>query len=85
MSYHLSKEQIFSSQIFTVGTSRKRPAPVSDHVHFLGLTVFFNFLLFLTSCEQPLDLKSDVQVRCMYHASQITRRAFSDNMELRIS
>lgn len=60
MSYHLSKEQIFSSQIFTVGTSRKRPAPVSDHVHFLGLTVFFNFLLFLTSCEQPLDLKSDV-------------------------
>ena len=57
MSYHQSKEQTFSSQTLTVGTSRKRPAPVSDHVHFLGLTVFFNLLLFLASCEQPLYLK----------------------------
>ena len=52
------KQQNFPSQSLTVGTSSKRPLPVSDRNrdrdHFLGPTVN-NFLLFLTSCKRPLD------------------------------
>ena len=60
------KLQNFPSQSLTVGTSSKRPPPVSDRDHFLGLTVN-DFPLFLTSCKRPLDAFSDLYVRSGVH------------------
>ena len=60
------KRQNFPSQRLTVGTSSKRPPPVSDRDrdHFLCLTV--NAIpLFLTSCKRPLEAFSDLYFRCV--------------------
>ena len=54
--------KILPVKAFTVGTPRKRPPPVSDRDHFLGLTVK-HFPLFLTSCKRPLDAFSDPYFR----------------------
>jgi len=56
------KHQNFPSQGLTVGTSRKRPHLVSDHYHFLRLTVYqfsivFN-LLWATTCRMLWSLCS---------------------------
>ena len=64
----IKKHQNFTSQSLTVGTSIKRPPPVSDRDHFLGLTVN-DFSLFLTSCKRPLDAFSDLYFRCVHYAT----------------
>ena len=51
-----------------MGRSSKRPPPVSDRDHFLGLTVD-GFPLLLTSCKRPLDAFSDLYVRCVDYAT----------------
>ena len=58
--------KILPVKAFTVGTPRKRPPPVSDRDHFLGLTVK-HFPLFLTSCKRPLDAFSDPYFRCVHY------------------
>ena len=49
-------------------TSIKRPPPVSDREHFLGLTVD-DFPLFLNSCKRPLDAFSDPYFRCVNYVT----------------
>ena len=67
------KHQDFPSQSVTVGTSRKRPFPVSDQDHFLCLTVN-DFPLFLNSCQLPLEAFSDLYFRCVHYATKNIRR-----------
>ena len=57
------KHQNFPSLSLTVGTFSKQAPPVSDHDHFLGLTVN-DFPLFLNSCKRPLDAFCDLHVCC---------------------
>ena len=64
----VQKTKIFPDKAFTVEISSKRPPPVSDRDHFVGLTVN-DFPLFLTSCKRPLDAFSDLYVRCVYYAT----------------
>ena len=63
-----SKHQNFPSQSLTVRTSSKRPPPVSDRNHFLGLTVN-DFPWFLTYCKRPLDAFSDLYFRCVHYVT----------------
>ena len=67
------KHQDFPSQSVTVGTSVKRPFPVSDQDHFLYLTVN-DFPLFLNSCKRPLDTFSDLYLSCVHYATKNIRR-----------
>ena len=55
------KHQNVPSQSLTVGTSSKRPPPVSDRGHFLGLTVN-DCPLFLAPYKRPLDALSDLYI-----------------------
>ena len=70
----IQKHQNFTSQSLTVGTSSKRPPPVNDRDQFLGLTVN-DFPLFLTSCKRPLDVFSNLYVRCVHYATWNIRRS----------
>ena len=65
------KHQNSPSQSLTVGNSCKRPPPVSDRDHFLGLTVS-DFPLFLTSCKRPLNAFFDLHVRRVHYGIQRT-------------
>ena len=56
------KLQNFLSQSLTVGTSSKRPPPVGNLDHFLGMTIN-DFQLFLTSCKRPFDSAFDLYFR----------------------
>ena len=62
------KHQNFPSQSLTIGTSSKRPSPVRDRDHFLGLTVN-DFPWFLTSCKRPLDTFSDLYFRWVHYVT----------------
>ena len=66
------KTKNFPSQSLTVGTSSKRPPPVSDRDHFVGLTV--NDFPFITSGKRSLDAFSDLCVRCAHYATKNKRR-----------
>ena len=74
ISGRLSKKRNFPSQSLTVETPRKRPHPVSDHDHFLGLKVN-DSLLFLG------DAFSDLYVRRV-HCAALNIRNFNNNMGL---
>ena len=74
ISGRLSKKRNFPSQSLTVETPRKRPPPVSDHDHFLGLKVN-DSLLFLS------DAFSDLYVRRV-HCAALNVRNFNNNMGL---
>ena len=63
----IQKHQTFPRQSLTVGTSSKRPPPVSNRNHFLGATVN-DFPLFLTSSKQPLDAFFDLGYFCCVHS-----------------
>ena len=56
-----------------IGTSSKRPPPVSDRDHFLRLPVN-NCPLFFTSCKRPLERFSDLYVCCVHYATKNIRR-----------
>ena len=58
--------QNFPSQSLRVGTSSKRPPPVSNCDHFLGLMVN-DFPLFFTSCKRPLHAFSGLYFRCVHY------------------
>ena len=67
------KHQNFPSQNLTVGTSSKRPSPVSNRDHFLGVTIK-DILLFLTSCKRPLDSFFDFYFRSEHYVTLNIRR-----------
>ena len=71
----VSNHQNFPSQSLTVGTSSKRPPPVSDRDHFLVLMVN-DCPLFLTFCKRPLDVFSNLYVccGCVHDATKDIRR-----------
>ena len=62
------KHQNVPSQRLAVGISSKRPPPVSDRDHLLGLTVN-DFPWLLTSCKRPLDAFSDLNFRCVHYVT----------------
>ena len=62
ISDHLSKTQNFSSEITTVGTSRKRAPHESDRDYSFGRWLE-NHPLFLSFCSQPLNATLDLYVR----------------------
>ena len=68
----IHKTKNFTSQSLTVGTSSKRPPPVSDRDHFLGLTV--NDFPFIISGKRSRDAFPDLYVRCAHDASKNKRR-----------
>ena len=68
----IQKTKNFTSQSLTVGASSKRPPPVSDRDHFLGLTV--NDFPFIISGKRSLDAFCDLYVRCVHYATKNKRR-----------
>ena len=61
ISDRLSKKPNFPSQSLTVENPSKRPPPVSDHDHFLGLKVTDRFSIVF---KPPIDAFCDLYVRC---------------------
>ena len=63
ISDRLSKKPNFPSQSLTVENPSKRPPPVSDHDHFLGLKVTDRFSIVF---KPPIDAFCDLYVRCVH-------------------